>query len=551
MRGAFRKDKLSTKVVASPRVCSCGGPPSPRPSPPEEGGEGARCGRWRFLAPLLTPLAALLIAAGLASGASADDADQTAPAAHRMLFTGDILLSRQVAREIELRGGMSPWRDIGDALKGADFVFGNLEGAVGSMDECQQPKDELETRPAGKSQSPKDLCFAVSPRFVPLLRGAGFTVLGVTNNHSGDLGAAGRRATRAALEAAGLAVAGPEAPAFFRLGPHTVGLVSLSLVPGRDGVVDAVPSWQAARALRLARALSDFVVVSVHWGKELADWTTPGQEAQAKWLVAHGADVIVGAHPHVVQPAECVDGRPVFYSLGNHVFDQKYPATKRGLIAACTVEAGVLTCGASVTQTPVNSSFPAASGEPDAAGAALAQCPVPARQRLTAAGQTLRPRITGRDAVSGAVVLEGVPVQGASGRVLWRSPPRHLLSVESGRLAPDRPAMLFTVERHASPIDGEDGPRPYVYDVTPRGLVARWRGSALAWPLLDAMLMTGAAGRAFVCALHRGDSFVMLDGSGEAAPRTQVYAWNGFGFSGVTDGELEKRCAEAYGAGAE
>jgi poly-gamma-glutamate synthesis protein (capsule biosynthesis protein) len=479
-----------------------------------------------------------------------------------MLFTGDILLSRQVAREIEARGGVSPWRDIGDALKGADFVFGNLEGAVGSVDDCLPPKDQPEKDQPEKDQAEKhrpakDLCFAVSPRLVPLVRNAGFTALGVANNHSGDLGAAGRRATHAALDAAGLAAAGPEAPVFFRLGPHTVGLVSLSLVPGRDGVVDAVPSWQAARALRLARALSDFVVVSVHWGKELADWVVPEQEAQAKWLVAHGADVIVGAHPHVIQPAECVDGRPVFYSLGNHVFDQKYPATKRGLIAACTVEAGrtdtgnagagILICSGSITRTPVNSSFPVASGEPEAASAALSQCPAPARQRLTVSGQSLGARIAGRTVVSGAVVLEGVSVEAGPARVLWRSPARSLLSIDSGRLAADRPAMLFTIERHASPIDGEDGPRPYVYDVTPHGLVARWRGSALAWPLLDATLVTDAAGRAYVCALHRGDSFVMLDGADGAAVRTQVYAWNGFGFSGVTEEELTKRCAGEYG----
>jgi poly-gamma-glutamate synthesis protein (capsule biosynthesis protein) len=485
-------------------------------------------------------LAVLVCASGMAGGAFAeDDASRMAP--HRMLFTGDILLSRQVAREIDARGGVSPWRDIGDALKDAGFVFGNLEGAVGSMDGCQPPRE---------------LCFAVPPRLVPMLRDAGFTGLGTANNHSGDLGDAGRKATREALESAGLFAAGADTPVFFAVGGRTAGLVSLSLVPGRDGVVDAVPSWQAARMLRLARALSDFVVVSVHWGKELADWVMPEQEAQAKWLVAHGADIIIGAHPHVVQPAECVDNRPVFYSLGNHVFDQKYPETKRGLIAACSVEAApagtggagvVLTCGGLNTETPVNSSFPRISGAAEDVNAALSQCPVPATPRLTVSGQALRPRIPGR-AVSGAIVIESAPaMEGEQDRILWRSPARRLLNIESGRLAADRPAMLFTVERHASPIDGEDGPRPYVYDVTPHGLVARWRGSALAWPLLDATLVSDAAGRAYVCALHRGDSFVMLDDADQAPPRAQVYAWNGFGFSGVTDEELGRRCANEYG----
>jgi poly-gamma-glutamate synthesis protein (capsule biosynthesis protein) len=253
------------------------------------------------------------------------------------------------------------------------------------------------------------------------------------------------------------------------------------------------------------------------------------------------------------------------------VFDQKYPMTKRGLIAACTVEGtpqgkpgsgraggGVLTCTALGTETPVNSSFPRMSDDaPDAAAGALSQCPVPARQRLTAAGQTLGPWIRSGEVASGAVVLQGVsapdgvPEPGdAVGRILWRSPARSLLRIESGRLAADRPAMLFTVERHVSPIDDEDGP-PLRLRRHGRGLVARWRGSALAWPLLDATLIADAAGRAHVCALHRGDSFVMLDGAGTASPRTQVYAWNGFGFSGVTDEDLTKRCAGEFGVWAE
>jgi Bacterial capsule synthesis protein PGA_cap len=481
-------------------------------------------------------LAALFLTVGQVGSANAvDDPAQTA--LRRILFTGDILLSRQVAREIDARGGVSPWSDIGDAFKDADFVFGNLEGAVGNVDDCQPPKE---------------LCFAVSPRLVTLLRQAGFTAAGTANNHSGDLGAAGREATRKTLEMAGVAAVGSnQSPAFFRLGGYTVGLVNLSLVPGRDGTVDTVPSWQAARALQLARALADWVVVSVHWGKELADWVVPEQETGALWLVAHGADVIVGSHPHVIQPAECVNGRPVFYSLGNHVFDQKYPMTKRGLIAECKAEtdiagAGVLTCGGLGTETPVNSSFPRMSKKTDVASdAAPSQCPVRVQRRPTVAGQTLRPRISGHDVVSGLLVLEGVSED--SDRVLWRSAARSLLRIESGHLAADRPAVLFTIERHLSPIDDEDGPRPYVYDVTPHGLVARWRGSALAWPLLDATLITDAADRAYVCALHRGDSFIMLDDKHPASPHTQVYAWNGFGFSGVTDKELTSRCASEYG----
>ncbi|MGA7808212.1 hypothetical protein [Bradyrhizobium sp.] len=106
-----------------------------------------------------------------------------------------------------------------------------------------------------------------------------------------------------------------------------------------------------------------------------------------------------------------------------------------------------------------------------------------------------------------------------------------------------------------SPIDDEDGRRPYVYEVTAHGLVARWRGSALAWPLLDATPITDSTGRAYLCALHRGDSFIMIEkADAQPAPspvRTQVYACNGFGFSGVADGDLATRCQSRFSASSE
>src|SRR5581483_11752677 len=94
---------------------------------------------------LLAALAFLACAAAEACAAGAGDR----PGAPRMLFTGDILLARQVAREIEARGRMTPWRDMGDRLQQAEFVFGNLEGAVGDAGDCKEPTE---------------LCFAVSPR---------------------------------------------------------------------------------------------------------------------------------------------------------------------------------------------------------------------------------------------------------------------------------------------------------------------------------------------------------------------------------------------------
>jgi poly-gamma-glutamate synthesis protein (capsule biosynthesis protein) len=445
---------------------------------------------------------------------------------YRLVFAGDILLAREVAHEIATRHGASPWVDMGKILEPADLVMGNLEGTVGEPETCA---------------APVELCFADDPRLLRLAKQAGFTALGIANNHSGDLGQMGRHATRMALASSGLTPIGsPESPAFIRLGNRTVAIVAISLVPARDGVVDAVPSWQVAQKLRLARAVADWVIVFVHWGKELADWVVPEQESQATWLVGHGADVIIGAHPHTVQPPACVDGRPVFYSLGNHVFDQKYAATKRGLIAECRIAGDSLTCGARATETPMGSSFPRPAGR--LASPDLAHCSVEASVPLTVGAQTIRAwTFPGQITADDRIVLEGKSSLG-----IWRTEPGALVSAAVGSLVPGGPPMLVTLEQHPSSMDSEDGPRPYVYDVTPHGLIARWRGSALAWPLLDVVLIEDKHGQAYLCALHRGDSFIMLDPARPSKPRIQLYRWNGFGFSGVSDMELTERCGAQY-----
>jgi poly-gamma-glutamate synthesis protein (capsule biosynthesis protein) len=88
--------------------------------------------------------------------------------------------------------------------------------------------------------------------------------------------------------------------------------------------------------------------------------------------------------------------------------------------------------------------------------------------------------------------------------------------------------LLLSLERHPSSIDNEVGLRPYVYAVGGNGLIARWRGSALAWPLLDAV----ATSNGVLCALHRGDSFLVSNPQ-TGGTRIAAYRWNGFGFSGI------------------
>ena len=436
----------------------------------------------------------------------------------RLLFTGDILLSRQVRREID-QTGRFPWEGFTRLFQSGAWVAGNLEGAVGDARDCLP----------SASASP---CFDIPPALIPLLAKAGFRALGIANNHAFDLGPAGHEATREALRREGLdALSYEDSPHFAQLGAYDVAVIAVSMVPGRDGARVEIPSTELRQKLRLARSLADVVVVFVHWGSELLDWPDVEQRHAAEWFVRNGADVVIGSHPHVVQAPECVLGRPVFFSLGNHLFDQKYPATKRGLIADCRIRGGVLQCGGITTWTPTGSALP----QPGAVEP-LPSCAVTLAPPITVNGFSLRSRMVGAE-----YVMEGTRPQTRG----WRSPALPLVSAEAGKLAgPAGPDYLFTLERHPSSLDGEDGVRPYVYEAHEGGLVARWRGSALAWPLLDAALLPGGGG--VLCALHRRDSFLVLQ-PGSTGVRTAAYRWNGFGFSGVDDAQTLARCRAMFG----
>jgi poly-gamma-glutamate synthesis protein (capsule biosynthesis protein) len=102
---------------------------------------------------------------------------------------------------------------------------------------------------------------------------------------------------------------------------------------------------------------------------------------------------------------------------------------------------------------------------------------------------------------------------------------------------------LLTLERHFSAMDGEKGLRPCVYEVRPDGLVPKWKGTALAWPLLDAALQPGAGG--ILCAEHRGDSFIALHPESKQK-RIAAYRWKGFGFAGIDDPEAIASCRNRF-----
>lgn len=183
------------------------------------------------------------------------------------------------------------------------------------------------------------------------LREAGFNVLSTANNHCLDRGEKGVLRTIEHLEEVGLKFYGTarsqeERDNFLYLTQngitvvflaYTYGTNGIPIPQGKDYLVNVMDEDLMKSDIQKARNQADLVVVSLHWGYEYNRNPHPEQEILSGKLILWGADLILGSHPHVLQPVEYVktqSGREgvIINSLGNFIADQIIPYTDSGMI---------------------------------------------------------------------------------------------------------------------------------------------------------------------------------------------------------------------------
>ncbi len=248
---------------------------------------------------------------------------------------GDVLMHDAVKRSAEARRGTAAHRGyawlfepVADLLGAPDLTFANLETPVAPT----------------ASQGSRSFVFDAPPDLIPALRDAGVDLVAVANNHALDQGRPGLEETLRRLASGGMAYVGagpgphPEGPV--RLDRNGLSLAFLGATyglnqdgnacpPARPGCV-RVAELDRARileAVRAAAAAADAVVVSLHWGTEYQQQPRAEDVELAHRIAEAGALVILGHHPHVLQPVELyrrADGRTavIAYSLGNFVSNQ-------------------------------------------------------------------------------------------------------------------------------------------------------------------------------------------------------------------------------------
>lgn len=228
-----------------------------------------------------------------------------------LFFVGDIMLGRRVETLSNAFGLDYAFQATSTqgVLRGEYITVGNLEGPV--------PQKHVHT---------PDLTFRFSMQdeFLPELKRQGFDVLSLANNHTFDHGVSGYEHTLLRCALHGLTCGG---------NPNTISSTSRAYVSVGDtrvGIIFIHAVTEEPHSLLLADHLvalkneSDVQIAYVHWGDEYALAHNASQEVLATKLIDGGVDVIFGHHPHVVQDIGWHTGKPIFYSLGNFIFDQYF-----------------------------------------------------------------------------------------------------------------------------------------------------------------------------------------------------------------------------------
>lgn len=240
-------------------------------------------------------------------------------------IVGDIMLSRGVETCLKEYGYDYPYEDVSGIFQSDDLTIGNLECPI---TDSQNPADKT-----------KRFLFRAEEENAAALKRAGFDCLNLANNHSMDYLSNGLLDTMKHLEENGLAYVGASENASlssnftFEKEGIKVGVLAYSTFPPEGFFFHKdKPTVQYINTMDLsglkediASLECDFTIVYFHWGAEFLPYKSEMQELIGREAASAGADLVVGTHPHVIQEKEIYKDTPIYYSLGNFVFDSQIP----------------------------------------------------------------------------------------------------------------------------------------------------------------------------------------------------------------------------------
>ena len=265
-----------------------------------------------------------------------------------MTFAGDVLfddhyaITGTVRASGDISQGIMP--EVMERMQAADIMMLNNEFAYSNR---------------GTPLEEKQFTFRARPETAAYLTDLGVDIVSLANNHAYDYGPDALEDTLTTLRETGLPYVGAgrdiseaRKPVYYIVGDIKIAFVSATQIerldtPDTKEATETSPGvfrcWNGEKLMETVREAaknSDFVVAYIHWGTENQaelDWA---QLKQAPELVAAGADLVIGDHPHCLQPIGVIQGVPVIYSLGNFWFNSKTLDT--GMVEVVIDETGIV-----------------------------------------------------------------------------------------------------------------------------------------------------------------------------------------------------------------
>jgi poly-gamma-glutamate capsule biosynthesis protein CapA/YwtB (metallophosphatase superfamily) len=233
----------------------------------------------------------------------------------QLLFAGDLMFDRGIRYYAQKNGGNEFIFDkISPLLLSNDLVVINLEGPI---------TDEKSVSAGTAPGSTDNYFFTFDPSLAKTLFQENIRLVDLGNNHILNFGQTGLDSTEKYLSGKNVSYFG--APSGQRSIIENINGVKIAFVSydefngnsevGQNAVVDEI---------KKDKSQTDLIIVFSHWGIEYNLTPTDNMKSLAHQFIDAGADLVVGSHPHVIEPMEIYNGKRIYYSLGNFIFDQYF-----------------------------------------------------------------------------------------------------------------------------------------------------------------------------------------------------------------------------------
>lgn len=239
-----------------------------------------------------------------------------------LVATGDVIPARSVNyKTIQAKDFTWAWKNIAPILRSGDLTLINLESPL--VSNCPVTVNGM--------------VFCADQRHIEGLLFSGVDVVNFANNHMGNYGEKGIEQTKQVMEKNQILVSGLGIAATKEVKGVTFAFLGFDDIGPRVLPIADMDREEIKKEISEAKKLADIVVVSMSWGVEYTDKPSDRQKELAHLAVDSGADLVIGNHPHWIEPLEFYNGKVIMYAHGNTIFDQMWSEeTKKGVIGKYT-----------------------------------------------------------------------------------------------------------------------------------------------------------------------------------------------------------------------